>query len=186
MKNWKRTDYLQTFKQNQVAGILAATHYPRPSRIQRRLYPVVFLDRTKKAPHPYSVTGGQAENGRLRKCFAAKAQASRLSKAQPTFRPLKNVLTAHLTFAKSERAVQCHLRRFIFHQGCRHFSRRIVCAYPETDGVIASNDIGRSPSSMRRRGSAKSSGGDSDHRIRRYSAEQAFVSASFNHPPACI
>lgn len=92
----KELDYLQTFKQNQVAGILAATHTPTFPNTAAAFTRSYFWTGQKKAPHPYSVTGGQAENGRLRKCFAAKAQASRLSKAQATFRPLRNVLTAHL------------------------------------------------------------------------------------------
>lgn len=46
----KELDYLQTFKQNQVAGILAATHYPDLPEYSGSLYPVVFLTDKRRRP----------------------------------------------------------------------------------------------------------------------------------------
>ncbi|MCY8463200.1 LacI family DNA-binding transcriptional regulator [Bacillus atrophaeus] len=138
----KELEYLQTFKQNQVAGMIAATNYPDLAEYSGMEQPVVFLDRTPEgAPSVYSDgrTGGKiAAEEMLRgnsKCITLFKGPAHLPTAQERFSGALDVLRhADVTFQVITTA------SFSF-KDAQTSAKELFAAYPNTDGVIASNDI---------------------------------------------
>ncbi|WP_353854383.1 LacI family DNA-binding transcriptional regulator [Bacillus sp. Bos-x628] len=138
----KELAYLQTFKQNQVVGVIAVTNEPESELYNDHDLPVVFLDRTaSNAPSVYAdaKTGGKMAALELikrgsRKITLLKGPAH-LQTAQQRFKGALDVLT--------EKGVDFHLMStasFSF-QEARKIATALFQLYPETDGIIASNDI---------------------------------------------
>ncbi|MEH7118139.1 LacI family DNA-binding transcriptional regulator [Neobacillus vireti] len=141
----KEIDYIETFKQNNVIGLITATNQTETSYYENLTFPVVFLDRTSNQ-HPSVYADGVA-GGKM----AAKEIVRRGSKritllkgpmelrtAQDRFKGAIDELcnsnvdfnvmtTASFTFADAEKTAQELFEKF-----------------PETDGVIAGNDLGAS------------------------------------------
>ncbi|OLP66727.1 Catabolite control protein A [Bacillus pumilus] len=137
----KELAYLQTFKQNQVVGVIAVTNEPE-SDMYKDDIPVVFLDRTvSNAPSVFAdaTTGGKIAAMELikrgsRQVTLLKGPAH-LQTAQQRFRGALDVLT--------ESGVDFHVMStasFSF-QEARKSATALFQLYPETDGIIASNDI---------------------------------------------
>ncbi|MDM5299671.1 LacI family DNA-binding transcriptional regulator [Bacillus pumilus] len=137
----KELAYLQTFKQNQVVGVIAVTNEPE-SDMYKDDIPVVFLDRTvSNAPSVFAdaTTGGKMAAMELikrgsRQVTLLKGPAH-LQTAQQRFRGALDVLT--------ESGVDFHVMStasFSF-QEARKSATAVFQLYPETDGIIASNDI---------------------------------------------
>lgn len=138
----KELDYLQTFKQNQVAGILAATHYPDLPEYSGSLYPVVFLDRTKEgAPSVFSdgrAGGKRAAEEMLRgksTSITLVSRSAHLPTAQERFNGALNVLQKANAQFNVISAASFSIKDAAI------LAEELFAAYPETDGVIASNDI---------------------------------------------
>ncbi|RJS55791.1 LacI family transcriptional regulator [Bacillus subtilis] len=138
----KEREYLQTFKQNHVAGIIAATNYPDLEEYSGLHHPVVFLDRTHEgAPSVTSdgYTGGKlaAEaiiHGKSRRITLLRGPVH-LPTAQDRFHGALEVLKhAEVDFQVIETA------SFSF-KDAQSMAKKLFATYPETDGVIASNDI---------------------------------------------
>ena len=141
----KEIDYIETFKQNNVIGLITATNQTETSYYENLTFPVVFLDRTSNQ-HPSVYADGLA-GGKM----AAKEIVRRGSKritllkgpmelrtAQDRFKGAIDELcnsnvdfnvmtTPSFTFADAEKTAQELFEKF-----------------PETDGVIAGNDLGAS------------------------------------------
>lgn len=137
----KELAYLQTFKQNQVVGVIAVTNEPESDMYNDDL-PVVFLDRTvANAPSVFAdaTTGGKMAALELirrgsRQMTLLKGPAH-LQTAQQRFKGALDVLT--------EKGVDFHVMStasFSF-QEARKSATALFQLYPETDGIIASNDI---------------------------------------------
>ncbi|QJC97931.1 Ribose operon repressor [Bacillus mojavensis] len=137
----KELEYLQTFKQNHVAGIIAATNYPHLEEYSGIDQPVVFLDRTPEGAPSVSSdghTGGklaaEAIVHRSKHITLLKGPAH-LPTAQDRFHGALEVLQqADVDFQIIETA------SFSF-KDAQALAKELFAIYPETDGIIASNDI---------------------------------------------
>lgn len=138
----KELEYLQTFKQNHVAGIIAATNYPDLEEYSGMNYPVVFLDRTLEgAPSVASdgYTGGKLAaqaiiHGKSQRITLLRGPAH-LPTAQDRFNGALEILKqAEVDFQVIETA------SFSI-KDAQSMAKELFAAYPATDGVIASNDI---------------------------------------------
>lgn len=138
----KELDYLQTFKQNQVAGILAATNYPDLPEYSGSFYPVVFLDRAKEGvPSVFSDgrSGGKIAAEEMlhggSKCITLVKGPDHLPTAQERFSGALEMLQNADAQFKVMSAASFSLN------DAAALAKELFAAYPETDGVIASNDI---------------------------------------------
>ncbi|MCC9088314.1 MULTISPECIES: LacI family DNA-binding transcriptional regulator [Bacillus] len=137
----KELAYLQTFKQNQVVGVIAVTNEPESDMYNDDL-PVVFLDRT--VPNAPSVFADAATGGKMAAMELIKRGSrqitllkgpSHLQTARQRFKGALDILT--------EKGVDFHVMSnasFSF-QEARKSAKALFQLYPETDGIIASNDI---------------------------------------------
>ncbi|WP_226659297.1 LacI family DNA-binding transcriptional regulator [Pseudalkalibacillus hwajinpoensis] len=138
----KELEYIQTFLQNQVVGIMSATNNTDSENYTNLDLPVVFLDRVSKQ-HP-SVYADGIEGGRL----AARTLVERGSKRitlikgpghiQPAMDRFQGAL-AVLSEAEVDFSV-LSTSSYAF-DDARTWAEELFAKYPDTDGVIASNDI---------------------------------------------
>ncbi|OCA85919.1 LacI family transcriptional regulator [Bacillus sp. FJAT-27225] len=139
----KESDYIQTFKQNNVIGIISATNRNEAGAYENLSFPVVFLDRTStKHPSVYAdgFTGGKMA---AREIIQRGSRRITLLRGPVEMRPAQdrfkgaldeltnsnvdfNVMTTDsFTFADAEKT-----------------AKELFQKFPETDGVIAGNDLG--------------------------------------------
>ncbi|ALC91479.1 LacI family transcriptional regulator [Bacillus sp. FJAT-18017] len=139
----KESDYIQTFKQNNVIGIISATNRNETDSYENLSIPVVFLDRTSTMyPSVYAdgITGGKMAAREIIKRGSKRITLLRgpveMRTAQDRFKGALDELadsnvdfnvmsTGSFTFADAEKTA-----KELFHK------------FPETDGVIAGNDLG--------------------------------------------
>ncbi|MCY7530429.1 LacI family DNA-binding transcriptional regulator [Bacillus altitudinis] len=138
----KEMAYLQTFKQNQVVGVIAVTNEPESDLYNDDELPVVFLDRT--VPNAPSVFADATAGGKMAAMELIKRGSQQitllkgpahLQTAQQRFKGALDVLT--------EEGANFHVMSnasFSF-QEARKSAKALFKLYPETDGIIASNDI---------------------------------------------
>nr|CAA81048.1 repressor of ribose transport operon [Bacillus subtilis subsp. subtilis str. 168] len=138
----KELEYLQTFKQNHVAGIIAQ----RITRISREYsgmnYPVVFLDRTLEGAPSVSSDGYTGVKLAAQAIIHGKSQRitllrgpAHLPTAQDRFNGALEILKqAEVDFQVIETA------SFSI-KDAQSMAKELFASYPATDGVIASNDI---------------------------------------------
>ncbi|KAA9028388.1 LacI family DNA-binding transcriptional regulator [Niallia endozanthoxylica] len=137
----KEVEYIQTFKQNNVIGIISATNHADTTPYENLSFPVVFLDRTTNS-HP-SVYADGLDGGRK----AAQEIIKRGSKRIAVLRGPNSVRTAQDRF-KGAIEELCHAN-MDFHVISSSFSfsdaekvaETLFEKYPDIDGVIASNDL---------------------------------------------
>lgn len=136
----KEVRYIETFTQNNVLGIIS-TSSEEVSQWDKLNIPVVLLDRIH---HDFSfVCSDQKKGGQL----AAQILLERGSRNITLLRGPKNVRTAYERFfaalevlGKSHVQFQVLNTSFSF-GGALETARKLFELYPETDGVIAVNDI---------------------------------------------
>lgn len=138
----KEQDYIQTFIQNNVVGVISSTNYPHSSIYEKLKIPVVFLDRTS-LDRP-SVYADGREGGRL----AAREIIKRGSRRITVMQGPSQIRPAQDRF---EGAIEIILDAGLDYQVIQTTSFSINEAgvwaeelfrkYADTDGVIASNDI---------------------------------------------
>ncbi|MEC3811662.1 LacI family DNA-binding transcriptional regulator [Bacillus altitudinis] len=138
----KEMAYLQTFKQNQVVGVIAVTNEPESDLYNDDELPVVFLDRT--VPNAPSVFADATAGGKMAAMELIKRGSQQitllkgpalLQTARQRFKGALDVLT--------EEGANFHVMSnasFSF-QEARKSAKALFKLYPETDGIIASNDI---------------------------------------------
>jgi LacI family transcriptional regulator len=137
----KEIEYIQTFKQNNVIGIISATNQAETSLYEDLSFPVVFLDRTTKS-HP-SVYSDGLNGGKI----AAKEMVKRGSKRIALLRGPIEVRTAQDRFkgavdelCNANVDFQVITSSFSFHDA-EKMAKTLFEKFPETDGIIASNDL---------------------------------------------
>ncbi len=138
----KELDYIQTFEQNHVVGIISATNNTDRENYENIDLPVVFLDRSSK--HHPSVFADGREGGRL----AARALIDRGSTKITLIKGPAHVQPAQDRFQGalaelSEAAVDFSVlgtTSYAF-EDAKTWAEELFTKHPETDGVIASNDI---------------------------------------------
>ncbi|SCY02457.1 transcriptional regulator, LacI family [Paenibacillus polysaccharolyticus] len=138
----KEQDYIQTFIQNNVVGVISSTNYPHSSIYEKLKIPVVFLDRTS-LDRP-SVYADGREGGRL----AAKEIIKRGSKRITVMQGPSHIRPAQDRFEGAIEVIrQAGLNHEVIQTTSFSFNEAGVWAeelfrkFPDTDGVIASNDI---------------------------------------------
>nr|WP_285867017.1 LacI family DNA-binding transcriptional regulator [Mesobacillus maritimus] len=138
----KELDYIETFKQNNVIGLISASTNAVLTHYEKLSFPLVLLDRT--SDHHPSVQADGYEGGRL----AAKELVSRgstritllkgpveLQTAQERFKgAVDELFNANVHFDVMTTA------SFAFHNA-EYWAKELFEKYPDTDGVIASNDV---------------------------------------------
>ncbi|AIM15720.1 MULTISPECIES: LacI family DNA-binding transcriptional regulator [Neobacillus] len=137
----KENDYIQTFIQNNVIGIISASHTEK-KHYKHLTCPVVFLDRTSEPfPSVYAdgLTGGK---------MAAREIIRRGSKRITLLRGPIEVKTAQDRFKGAlDELCQANVDFNVMtmasfaYQDASKCAKEIFEKYPDTDGVIASNDI---------------------------------------------
>jgi LacI family transcriptional regulator len=138
----KEQDYIQTFIQNNVVGVISSTNYPHSSIYEKLKIPVVFLDRTS-LDRP-SVYADGREGGRL----AAKEIIERGSKRITVMQGPSHIRPAQDRFEGAIEVIReagldyeiIQTTSFSFNEA-GVWAEELFRKFPDTDGVIASNDI---------------------------------------------
>ena len=138
----KEKDYILTFEQNNVVGVIASTNYPDTDTYRNLSIPVVFLDRT--ADNRPSVYADGREGGRI----AAQEIIARGSRQITVIQGPKHIRPAQDRFkgavdVLSEQEIPFNVMMassFSFTEGDR-LAKELFELHPNTDGVIASNDL---------------------------------------------
>lgn len=138
----KEKEYIQTFVQNNVVGVIASTNHPDTDTYRKLNIPVVFLDRT--ADNRPSVYADGREGGRI----AAQAMVARGSRQITVMQGPTHIRPAQDRFkgaieALSEQGIAFNVvmtSSFSFTEAGT-WAKELFEQYPFTDGVIASNDI---------------------------------------------
>lgn len=138
----KEQEYIQTFVQNNVVGLIVSTNYPEHDTYRNLSIPVVYLDRT--ADDRPSVYSDGLEGGRI----AAQEISARGSRLVTVMQGPQHVRPAQDRFQGAtqcleEQGIPYHVietSSYSFAEaGIR--AKELFQRYPDTDGVIASNDI---------------------------------------------
>lgn len=137
----KEIDYIQTFKQNNVIGIISTRNQAETELYENLSIPVVFLDRITN-DHP-SVYADGLDGGRK----AAREIIKRGSKRIALLRGPIEVRTAQDRFKGAVEEL-CNanvdfqvIRSSFSFDDAEKVAKTLFENFPETDGVIASNDL---------------------------------------------
>ena len=137
----KEREYLETFQQNNVIGIIASLSMADSDMLKKLNIPVVLLDRTMdELP---SVYADQEQGGRL----AAEELLKRGSSEVTIVRGPVNVTTVYQRYESSYLALkQAGVKINVVDSnlsfdGARELAVELFEKYPQTDGIIACNDI---------------------------------------------
>lgn len=141
-KSSKEQEYIQTFVQNNVVGMIASTNDPDTHAYRKLNIPVVFLDRTMdNRPSVYS---DGYEGGRL----AAQEIAARGSRNITVIQGPERVRPAMDRFRGAAETLKDLDIAFHVIQSSSFgiaeagvWAKEVFRKVPDTDGVIASNDI---------------------------------------------
>lgn len=138
----KEMDYLNTFIQNNVVGIISATNNKTKTNYKDLSIPVVFLDRTSN-DYP-SVYADGKEGGRIAADEIVKRGSKRITllKGPAHIQPAQDRFQGALE-ALSQSTVDFHVMTttsFAF-EDAEKWAKELFATYPDTDGVLASNDI---------------------------------------------
>ncbi|MDR6716909.1 LacI family DNA-binding transcriptional regulator [Paenibacillus sp. 2003] len=138
----KEQDYIQTFIQNNVVGVISSTNYPHSSIYENLKIPVVFLDRTS-LDRP-SVYADGREGGRLAAREIIKRGSRRITVMQgpSQIRPAQDRFEGAIEIIRDAgldyRVIQT--TSFSINEA-GVWAEELFRKYADTDGVIASNDI---------------------------------------------
>lgn len=138
----KELDYIQTFVQNNVAGIISATNHVNHNLYEGLELPLVLLDRTSK-DYPAVYADGEAGGRLAAEALIAKG-ASRITlmkgpvdvkPAQDRFRgAVESLSEAEVDFSVMSTT------SFSF-EDAKGWAEELFDKFPDTDGIIASNDL---------------------------------------------
>ncbi|WP_110928164.1 LacI family DNA-binding transcriptional regulator [Bacillus massiliglaciei] len=137
----KESEYIHTFEQHHVIGILSATSNQDNSFYQNLSFPVVFLDRISDQ-HP-SVYADGLDGGKK----AVREIVRRGSKRITLLRGPMELKTAQDRFRGameeiSSKDVEFNVMKTSFaYEEAEESAKELFERFPDTDGVIASNDI---------------------------------------------
>ncbi|MBH0168978.1 MAG: LacI family DNA-binding transcriptional regulator [Bacillota bacterium] len=138
----KELDYLNTFIQNNVVGIISATNNKAKNNYRDLSIPVVFLDRTS-TDYP-SVYADGKEGGRIAAEEIVKRGSKRITilKGPAHIQPAQDRFQGALEVL-SQSNIDFHVMSttsFAF-EDAEKWAKELFATYPDTDGVLASNDI---------------------------------------------
>lgn len=141
-KQEKEREYINTFSQNNIIGIIASTSEYNDRNYQDLNMPVVLLDRTTEdLPAVYA---DQHAGGKL----AAAALMERGSKeitlvrGPITIKPVRERYQSALELLQDTEGVNVQvLDSTLSFEGAKSCAKELFDKYPKTDGVIACNDI---------------------------------------------
>jgi LacI family transcriptional regulator len=138
----KELDYIHTFVQNNVVGIISATNDRSETNYKDLSIPVVFLDQTSK-DYP-SVYGDGREGGRTAAMEMVRRGSRRITllKGPDHIQPAQDRFQGALEYL-SESNVDFYVMgttSFAFEEA-KEWAKELFETYPDTDGVLASNDI---------------------------------------------
>lgn len=138
----KEMDYIQTFIQNNVIGMISSTNFPESDVYSKLKIPVVFLDRTSNDSP--SVYADGRKGGRL----AAQEIIARGSKNITVMQGPAHIKPAQDRFlgaieVLNEMGLSYHVIQTssFSHTEAEQWAVELFDKYTDTDGVIASNDI---------------------------------------------
>ncbi len=141
-KSSKEQEYIQTFVQNNVVGVIASTNDPDTDTYRKLAIPLVLLDRT--TDNRPSVYSDGYEGGRL----AAREIVARGSRRITVIQGPEHVRPAIDRFRGAAETLQELGVSFQVVQSTSFgiaeagiWAKEVFRKIPETDGVIASNDI---------------------------------------------
>ena len=138
----KEMDYIQTFTQNNVVGVISSTNDPDADIYSRLNIPVVFLDRTSN-DRP-SVYADGREGGRIAARELALRGSERITVLQgpAQVRPAMDRFEGAIEVLEQLGVAYEVLQTTSFSlTEAEYWAKELFRKYPDTDGVIASNDI---------------------------------------------
>lgn len=138
----KEMDYIQTFTQNNVVGVISSTNDPDADIYSGLNIPVVFLDRTSN-DRP-SVYADGREGGRIAARELALRGSERITVLQGPahVRPAMDRFEGAIEVLEQLGAAYEVLQTTSFSlTEAEDWAKELFRKYPDTDGVIASNDI---------------------------------------------
>lgn len=141
-KKQKETEYIQTFIQNNVVGVISSTNDPEAEMYTGLNFPVVFLDRTSN-DRP-SVYADGREGGRIaaREIVLRGSKEITVMQGPADVRPAMERFEGAVEVLEERGAAYQVLRTTSFSlTDAEGFAQKLFHQYPDTDGVIASNDI---------------------------------------------
>lgn len=138
----KEQDYIQTFVQNNVVGVISSTNDPGTASYRSLKIPVVFLDRIS-SDRPAVYADGR-EGGRLAAQQMIQRESHHITVMQGPIhiRPAQDRFQGAIEVLQ-DMGIDYHTTQtssFSFTDADR-WAKELFEQYPDTDGVIASNDI---------------------------------------------
>ncbi|WP_340017158.1 LacI family DNA-binding transcriptional regulator [Paenibacillus sp. FSL K6-1318] len=138
----KEQDYIQTFIQNNVVGVISSTNYPHSSIYEKLKIPVVYLDRTS-LDRP-SVYADGREGGRLaaREIINRGSRRITVMQGPSQIRPAQDRFEGAIEIIR-DAGLDYHVIQttsFSINEA-GVWAEELFRRYADTDGVIASNDI---------------------------------------------
>ncbi|MBP2001473.1 LacI family transcriptional regulator [Paenibacillus shirakamiensis] len=139
----KERDYIQTFVQNNVVGVISSTNDPNAVSYSKLKIPVVFLDRT--SDDKPSVFADGREGGRI----AAQEMVRRgsrgivIQRGPQQVRPAQDRFLGAMEVLESAPGVTVDIMQnasFSYNEAVQG-AKELFEKFPQTDGIIASNDI---------------------------------------------
>ncbi|NGY77622.1 LacI family transcriptional regulator [Bacillus megaterium] len=138
----KELTYLQTFTQNHVVGMITATTSLAQKLYEGLTFPVVFLDRSSDQ-YP-SVYADGFEGGKLAAEEIIKRGSKRITliKGPVNVKPAQERFQGSLSvLSQSDADFYVLNTNSLAFDDAQKWAKEIFQKYPETDGIIASNDI---------------------------------------------
>ncbi|RUT35567.1 LacI family transcriptional regulator [Paenibacillus zeisoli] len=138
----KERDYIQTFVQNNVVGVISSTNDPNADTYMKLKIPVVFLDRTSNDMP--SVYADGREGGRIaaQQILARGSRNVTIQQGPKHVRPAQDRYQGALEILEQSGTPYQVVQTSSFsYEQAGVSAKELFQKYPDTDGVIASNDI---------------------------------------------
>ncbi|MEK5057279.1 LacI family DNA-binding transcriptional regulator [Paenibacillus shunpengii] len=138
----KELEYLQTFTQNNVVGVITLTNNPDTNTYASFSLPVVFLDRTSHDKPSVYADGWQGGRLAAEAIIAGGSREVTVMQGPAHVKPAQDRYQGALDALK-EAGMDYHVIQtssFSFHNVDR-LATNLFDTYPSTDGIIASNDL---------------------------------------------
>lgn len=138
----KELNYIHTFVQNHVVGIISATNKLGNTNYRNLSIPVVFLDRTSDGKP--SVYADANEGGKIAAVEIIRRGSKRITilKGPADIRPAQDRFHGALeVLSQAEVDFNVMTTHSFSFQDAKKWAEELFVKHPDTDGVIASNDI---------------------------------------------
>ncbi|WP_270179749.1 LacI family DNA-binding transcriptional regulator [Alkalihalobacillus sp. CinArs1] len=138
----KELDYIQTFAQNNVVGMISATNYLDHELYEALALPLVLLDRTSE-DYPAVYADGR-EGGRIAAKALVEKGAKRITvmKGPSHIKPAQDRFRGAIEYLSQEEVDFSVMSTTSYSfEDARGWAEELFDKYADTDAVIASNDI---------------------------------------------